>query len=192
MTYSEKLRDPRWQKKRLEILNRDNFTCQDCYDTKSTLHVHHLDYESGTEPWGYPDDWYITLCETCHSEIEKKRKAFEENLSKRFRLHLKDEFSIYCVEKVLTEYDLNKLFSLLANINPKTVMWFLEKESNKAFMKLQNECFANDKPLVGGCIACGSDMRYHEKLRGAKCTVCNWTIPFSDKKIQELHGKQVS
>jgi len=28
LTYSEKLKDPRWQKKRLEILSRDNFTCE--------------------------------------------------------------------------------------------------------------------------------------------------------------------
>lgn len=32
MTYSQKLRDPRWQKKRLEILERDSFTCQHCHD----------------------------------------------------------------------------------------------------------------------------------------------------------------
>ena len=32
MGYSEKLKDPRWQKKRLEILERDNFRCQYCGD----------------------------------------------------------------------------------------------------------------------------------------------------------------
>ena len=40
-SYYEKLLDPRWQKKRLEILNRDEFKCRSCGDDKSTLHVHH-------------------------------------------------------------------------------------------------------------------------------------------------------
>lgn len=30
--YSQKLLDPRWQRKRLEILQRDDFTCQVCSD----------------------------------------------------------------------------------------------------------------------------------------------------------------
>lgn len=44
MKYIEKLRDPRWQKKRLQILERDGFACQSCYDTETTLHVHHCTY----------------------------------------------------------------------------------------------------------------------------------------------------
>lgn len=64
--YSEKLRDPRWQKKRLLILERDDWTCQLCLDNKSTLHVHHRWYLSGREPWDYPDAGLVTLCETCH------------------------------------------------------------------------------------------------------------------------------
>ena len=47
MEYAEKLKDPRWQKKRLEILERDAWVCQKCFDTKSTLHVHHRIYNGG-------------------------------------------------------------------------------------------------------------------------------------------------
>lgn len=68
-TYSEKLRDPRWQKKRLQILNRDNFTCQWCQDTESTLHIHHLKYKG--DPWDIEDEFLITLCETCHQYIDE-------------------------------------------------------------------------------------------------------------------------
>ena len=68
-TYSEKLKDPRWQKKRLEILNRDEFACQKCGDTETTLHVHHKKYNSG-EPWDIGNDHLTTLCEFCHSIIE--------------------------------------------------------------------------------------------------------------------------
>jgi len=67
--YSTKLKDPRWQKKRLEILQRDEWTCQLCDDTKSTLVVHHKRYIAGREPWDYPNELLITLCETCH-EVE--------------------------------------------------------------------------------------------------------------------------
>lgn len=75
MTYKEKLLDPRWQRKRLEILQRDNFTCQSCGDEKSTLHIHHKRYLRGREPWDVPNDILITLCEFCH---EKEKDEMEE------------------------------------------------------------------------------------------------------------------
>ncbi len=66
MRYSEKRRDPRWQRKRLEIMGRDDFTCQQCGSTTSTLNVHHRYYEPGRDPWDYPNGALITLCEDCH------------------------------------------------------------------------------------------------------------------------------
>lgn len=41
-SYAEKLRDPRWQKKRLKIFERDGWACQDCRSTTNTLNLHHL------------------------------------------------------------------------------------------------------------------------------------------------------
>jgi len=73
--YSEKFKDPRWQKKRLEILERDEFTCLLCGDTENQLHVHHIWYEKGKEPWEYKDRCYITLCETCHLVEHEADKA---------------------------------------------------------------------------------------------------------------------
>jgi len=67
-TYAQLLKDPRWQKKRLEILERDEFSCQDCGDTESTLHVHHCYYETGKMPWEYPERSLVTLCESCHED----------------------------------------------------------------------------------------------------------------------------
>jgi len=66
-SYSEKLKDPRWQKKRLEILQRDNFTCVECGNSKNTLHVHHLYYDKN--PWDVKSNRLVTLCEYCHDEI---------------------------------------------------------------------------------------------------------------------------
>lgn len=62
--YSEKLKDPRWQRKRLEVLQRDNFTCSCCGDDKSTLHVHHVKYNG--EPWEVDSSLLVTFCELCH------------------------------------------------------------------------------------------------------------------------------
>lgn len=66
MTYSEKLRDPRWQRKRLEILQKYNFKCEACWSGEDTLHVHHTYYVKGREPWEYPDSSLEVLCENCH------------------------------------------------------------------------------------------------------------------------------
>ena len=77
MAYADLLKDPRWQKKRLEIMKRDYFTCQSCGDDKSTLNVHHAYYENGKKPWEYPDDSLITWCEDCHVE----RKEMSKQLS---------------------------------------------------------------------------------------------------------------
>lgn len=67
MTYSEKLKDPRWQRKRLEILNRDNWKCTNCGNDKLTLHVHHEKYFG--EPWEIDNSKLKTICHKCH-EIE--------------------------------------------------------------------------------------------------------------------------
>jgi hypothetical protein len=67
--YIEKLKDPRWQKKRLEILQRDSWTCRSCGDKTNTLHVHHIFYLPRMEPWDVPDGFLITLCEGCHEGI---------------------------------------------------------------------------------------------------------------------------
>jgi hypothetical protein len=67
--YSEKLKDPRWQKKRLEIFQRDKFSCVICQAEDITLHAHHVAYEKDTEPWEYDNKNIVTLCEECHTEI---------------------------------------------------------------------------------------------------------------------------
>lgn len=66
--YSELLRHPFWQKKRLLILARDKFTCLQCFDTLSNLQIHHDYYEPNTMPWDYPDECFETLCGLCHTK----------------------------------------------------------------------------------------------------------------------------
>ena len=78
-SYSEKLKDPRWQKMRLKILERDGWCCRICRKKDKTLHVHHLQY--GDEPWETEDRYLITVCADCHEEFATKRKNAEKELA---------------------------------------------------------------------------------------------------------------
>lgn len=76
--WSSEYRDVRWQKKRLEIMERDNFTCQSCGANENVmLNVHHAYYEKGVKPWEYDNEMMITWCEECHEfrHIEQKNIA---------------------------------------------------------------------------------------------------------------------
>jgi hypothetical protein len=65
-TYSEKLKHPKWQKKRLEVMKRDKFRCKLCGEEEKTLHVHHKKYLKNSDPWDCENSNLITLCEYCH------------------------------------------------------------------------------------------------------------------------------
>ena len=79
MNYAEKLKDPRWQKKRLKILERDNWCCQWCGTEENTLNVHHLKYSNG-DPWDIEDHHLTTLCEDCHEKYPELINRAIENL----------------------------------------------------------------------------------------------------------------
>jgi hypothetical protein len=66
-SYFEKLKDPRWQRRRLEAMEGAEFRCQLCHDDKSTLHVHHKGYLKGRDPWEYDLEQLAVICESCHS-----------------------------------------------------------------------------------------------------------------------------
>lgn len=97
MKYIEKLRDPRWQKKRLEIFTRDSWKCQICGETEKTLHLHHKYYLPGKEPWEAPAQSLITLCLECH-ETEEQAK------------HLQNRFLCAWLDFGFTNQDFNFTF----------------------------------------------------------------------------------
>ena len=74
-SYAEKLKDPRWQKKRLEIFERDSWKCQACGATEIMLCVHHRYYNKNAEPWEYHNDALVTLCELCHETETKEMQT---------------------------------------------------------------------------------------------------------------------
>lgn len=75
--YAEQLADPRWQKKRLKVLDRDKWTCTKCGDKKTQLEVHHKKYK-GRKAWNTPLRDLKTHCSLCH---------FEETMIHMFERH---------------------------------------------------------------------------------------------------------
>jgi len=78
MTYSEQLKHPKWQKRRLEILNRAGFRCESCEESEKTLHVHHKRYHKGAMAWEYADDELVALCEDCHASETLLRQQLDD------------------------------------------------------------------------------------------------------------------
>lgn len=75
--YSDLLRDPRWQRRRLEILSKTDFHCDECGSGEKTLNVHHLRYRKGAKPWEYEDQDLRALCEDCHEQVHALKKRLD-------------------------------------------------------------------------------------------------------------------
>lgn len=80
MNYKDQIKHPKWQKRRLEIMEKDSFTCQICGDTTTTLNVHHLTYHKDRDIWDYEDWELITLCECCHENEHSRMHDIQERI----------------------------------------------------------------------------------------------------------------
>lgn len=80
MDYYEKLKDPRWQKLRLEILEEKQWNCDGCGNRDKTLSVHHKTYSKNTEPWDYDKSNFMVLCEECHCSWHDHEKRLKDLL----------------------------------------------------------------------------------------------------------------
>lgn len=78
--YATKLRDGRWQKKRLEIFDRDGWQCYIC-GSGNDLQVHHNWYIGRMEPWDYDESQLITLCGKHHEWASQVHQKLKEELS---------------------------------------------------------------------------------------------------------------
>ena len=93
---------PEWQKKRLEIMERDGWKCLNCETKQAMLSVHHQWYEKGKEMWEYPDNCYRTLCSECHE--------YEHDLISGFfpyfrEIFFKNGWEIHEIEPLLTIFE---------------------------------------------------------------------------------------
>lgn len=77
----EKYRHPKWQKRRLEMLESAGYCCQQCSAEDKTLHVHHRRYFRGRDPWDYPDELLKVLCQECHQEVSEILDSFKSLLA---------------------------------------------------------------------------------------------------------------
>lgn len=87
--YAELLLDPRWQRRRLEVFDRDGWACLRCKNKLVTLHAHHeycddaLNfYPLYLNPWEYPLETIKTLCDDCHRERHEIRNIAKEMTAK--------------------------------------------------------------------------------------------------------------
>lgn len=121
--YSEKLRDPRWQKKRLKVLERDGWACRCCGDTENMLSVHHRRYIPKREPWDYPDELLVTLCSDCHNDERELRDEHEQGLLEL----LKDRFFVEEISCIADGFALlTKKYS--SSDTAMVIKWILDKQ----------------------------------------------------------------
>lgn len=91
VAYEKGLNTIEWKKIRLQVLRRDQYTCQHCWEKKNELHVHHV------VPYRISLDNSIenllTLCESCHMKEEwrldnvKPEKGFEKRIIESEETH---------------------------------------------------------------------------------------------------------
>jgi len=115
MSYQSKLQNPKWQKKRLEILQRDDFKCLHCGCDNKELHVHHRWYQFGKDIWDYPNSCFETLCFECHEYIEMCIKNSITDMQVILRRTILDQCDYDCINRFLIhlDHDGNK------NYNPR-------------------------------------------------------------------------
>jgi hypothetical protein len=93
MTYSEQIKHPKWQKRRLQIMEKAGFRCENCGTDEVTLNVHHILYRDGYIIWEYADEDLVCLCEDCHGiahEIIKNEQADTSTDSEEYLKHIYD------------------------------------------------------------------------------------------------------
>lgn len=153
-TYSEKLKDPRWQRRRLEILSRSDFTCENpgCGSKTNTLHVHHLDYLPNAEPWEYSDEYLMALCEPCHALVSEQRPMYEKMMIQNYRLKIKDPFVQHCAGVVFGSYNnLTDLFFLLWEGEEHEILnllkWYFNKQIPEQYLKPMEDAEQNTQRL---------------------------------------------
>lgn len=107
--YKEYLRSDTWQRLRSKRLAIDEYRCQRCGTPYGPLQVHHLAYPDilGTED-PYMD--LITLCASCHEQIEHNKKMVRKDKKDAIQEQRKFELrTIYRLIRQMACYDLSSL-----------------------------------------------------------------------------------
>lgn len=77
MTYREQIRHPNWQRKRLEVMQAADYSCENCGEKERTLNVHHRRYVKGRMVWEYERPDLVCLCEQCHIDEHELKELLD-------------------------------------------------------------------------------------------------------------------
>lgn len=69
LSRGEQYEHPLWKRKRDEILDRDEDTCQICGSSKHSVEVHHLCYFPDHLIWEYDNELLQTVCLKHHEQL---------------------------------------------------------------------------------------------------------------------------
>lgn len=129
--YLEKLRDPRWQKKRLEVFERDGWKCRSCDADDQTLNVHHWRYERGKEPWEYDLEDLYTLCDECHQTEHDERRKCEDLVISALKLRHWPYHQVHDLACAIYETPSTDAVEGIAEL----LCWFIRQSKSPAFVE---------------------------------------------------------
>lgn len=104
--YYDLLKNPLWQKKRLERLEKSNWQCENCGANDNSLHVHHKLYFKNKNPWDYDDEQLEVLCDPCHKNAHNAMEAIKTIISYSDKFEIYNLLCGYCDEEINHKYEL--------------------------------------------------------------------------------------
>lgn len=146
MNYSDKLKDPRWQKKRLEVLNHFGWKCKICDNKEKTLNVHHEYYEKGKEPWDYRLIDFMVLCQDCHELLHESHRLAKDMLKNQ---NIESELELIAFKKLSgekylenqNEFNTNRLMYANVDLSINLLCFYGNKEFKKEFIKILSNIY---------------------------------------------------
>lgn len=79
--FFQQYQHPEWQKKRLEVLERAGWKCEQCGEADKSLHVHHKRYVKGHKVWEYGLENFEALCVACHEDNHEAKDRINDILA---------------------------------------------------------------------------------------------------------------
>ena len=123
-SYSDLLRSPMWQKKRLEVMQAKGFACEICGNTEQMLHVHHKEYFKGNEPWEYDNKQLVVLCKHCHENLHETLDLYKwvGSFARLDGPNNRQELALMLCGYI--GYPLEKIFDIIKNDDNKLKLLF--------------------------------------------------------------------
>lgn len=88
MNYKTQLLADEWKVRRLQIMIKGGFRCEDCknpFPGGRGLEIHHCAYITGRKAWEYDDELLMPLCRACHQHRQQRQDAAMVQLGKAMR-----------------------------------------------------------------------------------------------------------